>query len=185
MPIVKYRDTVRSPVRKWLKQSSCLFDCDLGMAQGITIEMGVQIPMRKGNFGGRFAHCIVQGLFAVSCAETAAPIDLLFGLLTPVGRRKHEFNRIWQMAPMCRISMLFARWHQCTRRYSAISCAKTAEPINLPFGLWTWVGQRSTCSIIFAKWHQWRHLANTIESSVCGGDAALCQITLTTCYYYY
>jgi len=29
----------------------------------------------------------------------------------------------------------------------------------------------------------WRHLANTIEPSVCGGDAVLCQITLTTCYY--
>jgi len=28
----------------------------------------------------------------------------------------------------------------------------------------------------------WRHLANTIEPSVCGGDAVLCQITLTTCY---
>jgi len=27
----------------------------------------------------------------------------------------------------------------------------------------------------------WRHLANTIEPSVCGGDSALCQITLTTC----
>jgi len=27
----------------------------------------------------------------------------------------------------------------------------------------------------------WRHLANTIELSVCGGDAALCQLTLTTC----
>jgi len=25
----------------------------------------------------------------------------------------------------------------------------------------------------------WRHLANTIERSVLGGDAALCQITLT------
>jgi len=28
----------------------------------------------------------------------------------------------------------------------------------------------------------WRHLKNTIEPSVCGGDAVLCQITLTTCY---
>jgi len=27
-----------------------------------------------------------------------------------------------------------------------------------------------------------RHLANTIELSVCGGDLVLCQITLTTCY---
>jgi len=28
----------------------------------------------------------------------------------------------------------------------------------------------------------WRHLANTTEPSVCGGDVALFQITLTTCY---
>jgi len=28
------------------------------------------------------------------------------------------------------------------------------------------------------------HLANTIESFICGGNAVLCQITLTTCYYY-
>jgi len=27
----------------------------------------------------------------------------------------------------------------------------------------------------------WRHLANTIEPSACGSDAALCQITLTYC----
>jgi len=27
----------------------------------------------------------------------------------------------------------------------------------------------------------WRNLGNTIEPSVCGGDAVLCQITLTTC----
>jgi len=31
----------------------------------------------------------------------------------------------------------------------------------------------------------WHNLAKTIEPSVCGGHAALCQITLTTCYYYY
>jgi len=28
----------------------------------------------------------------------------------------------------------------------------------------------------------WRHLANTVEPSVCCGDVALCQITFTTCY---
>ena len=28
----------------------------------------------------------------------------------------------------------------------------------------------------------WRHMANTTEPSICGGDAALCQITLTTCF---
>jgi len=30
-----------------------------------------------------------------------------------------------------------------------------------------------------------RNLANTIEPPMCGGDAAFCQITLTTCYHYY
>jgi len=29
----------------------------------------------------------------------------------------------------------------------------------------------------------WRNLANTTEPTMCGGDAALCQIILTTCYY--
>jgi len=28
----------------------------------------------------------------------------------------------------------------------------------------------------------WCHLANTTEPSMCGGDAALCQIMLTTCF---
>ena len=28
----------------------------------------------------------------------------------------------------------------------------------------------------------WRHLTNTTEPSACGGDAALCQLTLTTYY---
>jgi len=39
-----------------------------------------------------------------------------------------------------------------------------------------------TSFLVFCIWgaHS-RHLANTTEWSVCGGDAALCQITLTTC----
>jgi len=31
----------------------------------------------------------------------------------------------------------------------------------------------------------WRHLKNMTEPFMYGGDAALCRITLTTCYYYY
>ena len=31
----------------------------------------------------------------------------------------------------------------------------------------------------------WRHLKNTTEPTMCGGDAALCQITLTTCFNYF
>jgi len=31
----------------------------------------------------------------------------------------------------------------------------------------------------------WRHLMNTTEPSMCGCDAGLCQITLTTCFITY
>ena len=30
-----------------------------------------------------------------------------------------------------------------------------------------------------------RHVVNTVEPSICGDNSVLCQITLTTCYYYY
>jgi len=40
-------------------------------------------------------------------------------------------------------------------------------------------------TIILVVGAHWRILANANELSVCCGDAAYCQITLTTCYYYY
>jgi len=63
---------------------------------------------------------------------------------------------------------------------------KMAELIDLPFGLWTQVGWRKhgfsricqvapTCPPMRTRW---RHLTN-----ICGGDVALCLMTLTTCYY--
>jgi len=47
-----------------------------------------------------------------------------------------------------------------------------AEPIETPFVLWTRVSPWGAHG---------RHLANTTEPSMCCGDAAFCQITLTTC----
>ena len=39
--------------------------------------------------------------------------------------------------------------------------------------------------LAFYTWGaHWRHLKITTEPSMCGGDAALCQITLSTCYVY-
>jgi len=48
------------------------------------------------------------------------------------------------------------------------------------FARQTRVRQRT---IILVDGVYWRLLANAIEPSVCSGDAAFCQITLTTCYY--
>jgi len=77
-------------------------------------------PVGRGNFADRGAPI---GTSVMSFAKTAEPIDLSFGLWTPVRRMKHNFNRIHQLAPM-------------------------------------WTHGRTYC----------RHLVNTIEPSVCGGD---------------
>jgi len=59
-----------------------------------------------------------------------------------------------------------------------VSYVKTAEPIEMPFGIWTQVVQGS----IIRRSANWRsYLANTTEPSMCGADAVFCQITLTTC----
>jgi len=63
------------------------------------------------------------------------------------------------------------------------STAKTAESIDMPFGTWSQVGPGNHVSDgSRIRWGaHWRHLANTIEPSVCGGDAPVRQIILTTC----
>ena len=51
-----------------------------------------------------------------------------------------------------------------------VSPARTAEPIDMPFGLWTpWAQLRK--HVLDGGTH-WRNLANTIEPSMCVGDAA-------------
>jgi len=55
-----------------------------------------------------------------------------------------------------------------------VSCAETAEPIDLPFGLWATMGRRKhkcncICPVVPMCPHgraHWRHLVNTIEPSV-------------------
>jgi len=64
---------------------------------------------------------------------------------------------------------------------TVMSLAKTAELIEMPFGVWTRVGPRKHA---LGGGVLWRNLANTMEPSICGGDAAFCQITLTTCLMY-
>jgi len=51
-----------------------------------------------------------------------------------------------------------------------VSCAKTAEPIDMPFAVWTHVGPRK---YVLDGGAHWYNLTNTTEPSMCGGDAAL------------
>jgi len=68
-------------------------------------------------------------------------------------------------------------WSVCLS-VTIVSAAKTAEAIEMLFGMWT----RVDLNHALDGGALWRHPANTIELSKCGGDAALCQITLSTCY---
>jgi len=64
-----------------------------------------------------------------------------------------------------------------------------AEQIEMPFGLCTRLGSGKHVprDVVLMGAHR-RNLTNMIEPSmfgwICGDDAALCQITLTTCYYF-
>jgi len=78
-------------------------------------------------------------------------------------------------------------WSVCLS-VTAASCAKTAEPIDMPFGLRTWVGPRNNVGLLdgvqipHRRGQFWGKRAHCIQGmpSMCGGDAAFCQITLTT-----
>jgi len=69
--------------------------------------------MKSFNFGGKGR--LLQSIETScrdSCAEMAEPPP---GLWTPVGRMKLQFNHIRQVASMCTISIVFARWRQCAQ----------------------------------------------------------------------
>ena len=53
------------------------------------------------------------------------------------------------------------RTHPIMPDDTAMSCAKIAEPIGVPFGLWTWVGPRKHVLV-----------GCTIEPCMCSGTAA-------------
>ena len=57
--------------------------------------------------------------------------------------------------------------HCKVQGHSAVSYAKMAEPIEMPFGICTLVGPRKH---VLGGGAHWRHLANTIEPSMCGGE---------------
>jgi len=65
----------------------------------------------------------------VSFAKTAEPIDLPFTLWTQVGRKKHKFNRIRQVAPMCPHGR--AHWHHLTNTIEQPVCAAMLPYIKL------------------------------------------------------
>ena len=79
----------------------------------------------------------------VSPAKTAAPIELPFGLRTWVGLGNHVLDG--DPDPRGKGQIFGGEWasHCKVQGHSMVICAKTAEPIGMPFGLWAWMGRRN------------------------------------------
>jgi len=79
----------------------------------------------------------------VSCAKTAEPIEMTFGMWTPVGPRKPCIR--WGPNPPYEEAILRGKGAAYIVKYrgtTAVSCAKNAEPIEIPFVMWTRMGRR-------------------------------------------
>jgi len=82
------------------------------------------------------------------------------------------------MRPVAMLPMPDTPWSaECLcDEHSGKPCQNGTEPIEMPFGGQTRLGQEP-----FIGWGaQWRHLTNTNERSVQGGDTALRQSTSIT-----
>jgi len=88
--IVKYKQFRPGDVQKRLNRSICRLRCGLEWAKGCTSSTALARWRQSAR-----RHS------SATCAEMVEPTDLPFGLWSQVGRRKHNFNRIRQVAPMC------------------------------------------------------------------------------------
>jgi len=67
---------------------------DSGGPKEACIRWGPDPPCKRAILGGKDMPEHAQQYSAMSCEKMAEPIDMPFGLLTGVGRRKHMFNCI-------------------------------------------------------------------------------------------
>ena len=78
----------------------------------------------------------------MSPAKTAETTKLPFAFRTRVGPMNHVLHEV-QM-PTWEGTILRGKQanHSKQYRHSAVVCAKTAEPIEVPFGLWARMGRK-------------------------------------------
>jgi len=69
------------------------------------------------------------------------------------------------------------RWHEVRELKTEATTRQPKYRLKVPRRKET--APRTTSLISWGA--LWRHMANTTEPSMCGGDAACCQITLATC----
>jgi len=111
--------------------------------------------------------------------KMAEAIEMLFGIWTLDGPKKPRVGW-WGRDP-------HAWGHNCkwsiySKQLSsgiclAVDILKATLQVTEP----VWCGCQLRCTTVDGSAH-WHNLANTTEPPVCGGDAALYLIILTTCY---
>jgi len=126
----------------------------------------------------RANHCKVGsiGTLCSQLCKQAEPIDLPFGFWARMGPRNHVLDGV--QIPRWEGAILVGRSAHC-KVFPAVSSAKTAEMIDLPFGLCIQVGRkihkfkriRQVAPMCSHGRTHCRHLVNTNEPSVYGGDA--------------
>jgi len=97
--------------------------------------------------------------------KTAETIEMPFGLQTKVGPRKHASDGA--QTTHAKGQLLGERTCWGMPDDSAVSCAKIAQPIYLPFTLWTRIGQRKhkfnrTCHVAV---HQYAFMGGHIRAT--------------------
>jgi len=84
---------------------------------------------------------LCQRVTLVSPAKTAETIKLPFAFRTRVGPMNYVLHEV-QMPTWEGAILGGNRQTIVNNRHSAVVCAKTAEPIEVPFGLWARMGQK-------------------------------------------
>jgi len=104
----------------------------------------------------------------LSPAKTVEPIVMPLGILTRVGPRNHVLDGA-QIRP-CEEEILRAKRSRPTTCPVVDILRATQQGVE---------SLRCGCQLgVVGEGAHWRNLASAIEPSICGGDAALCQITL-------
>jgi len=124
------------------------------MAKGIIwVRWGPALPIRRDNFWRKELPIVMYRDF------------LPWAVHKWINRSICHFGCGLAWAEGSTSSVVFARWRQCIRRHSTACCAKTAEPIDLTFGLWTRVGQRKHKFNHIRRWRQCAHMGGHIGAT--------------------
>ena len=81
----------------------------------------------------------------VVCGKTAEPTEMPLALWVRMAPKNHKLDG--SPSPMRRGKFLGENGRPIVKYrdtlWSSVNCAKTAEPIGMPFGLWTRMGRRN------------------------------------------